>query len=210
MSRHIVRALVVAALCAFGWGASVNAQFRPTVVQNGYHPQLGELCSIPPGPPAPCQVVRRYARILEVAQNVQVPIVGQGPFGPICAGPFGPGPCDQVRFNIAEIQIAQQTFQLQQIGIDPVFGPICLGPLGPGPCDAVRQYLMRASGSSPTAPLDPRQVQLAPNQGNIGQPMCVTPNGNVPCVFLGQASLDRMGGPVPGVPFGGPASGGQS
>ena len=34
--------------------------------------------------------------------------------------------------RIAEIQIAQQTFQLQQIGIDPVFGPVASRPAWPG------------------------------------------------------------------------------
>jgi hypothetical protein len=53
-----------------------------------------------------------------MAQQGQLQIIGQGPMGPICAGPLGPGPCaDIVRY-----------LQQQQQGLP---GPLVL-PFPPG------------------------------------------------------------------------------
>src|SRR5215471_7249183 len=70
-----------------------------------------------PGPPQP-QVIR------------QDPV-----FGPICAGPLGPGRCEDIQRYLMIESVAAQTF-VQQVGQDPAAGPICAGPLGPGPCMA--------------------------------------------------------------------------
>lgn len=54
-------------------------------------------------------------------------------FGPMCAGPLRPGPCQDVhRFLL--IQNVADGIQLQQIGLHPQYGPLCAGPMGPGPC----------------------------------------------------------------------------
>jgi len=108
-------------------------------------------------------------------------VIGNGPQGPICAGPLGPGPCEAVRQYMLQHpngpggpvngpfgQVCNgpfgpgpcpsapppQGFSPQVIGNSPS-GPICSGPLGPGPCAAVMQYLQQnpSGGTQPGAPM---------------------------------------------------------
>lgn len=188
-------------------GPTAKAQFPPPPVQQlGNNPIFGPMCSIPPGPPGPCRVVERHARVLQAMSGIQVQQIGMGPMGPICNGPLGPGHCGQVQYHLAMLQVARQEFPLRQTGVDPRFGPICLGPLGLGPCDAILIYLMQNDGMSSPAPIPhfaPSQVQLASGgSGPQGMVMCNTSTGTIPCNLVGQMALDRMGGgsPFPGGP----------
>jgi hypothetical protein len=91
-------------------------------------------------------------------------------FGPICAGPLGPGPCQDVhRFLL--VQYVANSIQLQQIGFHPQAGPICAGPLGPGPCRDIQIFLAVRQVAE-------QQVQLpAGNAPGI----CIGPLGPGPC-----------------------------
>jgi hypothetical protein len=66
------------------------------------------------------------------------PQIGVDPvFGPMCAGPLRPGPCQDVhRFLL--VQHVADGIQLQQIGFHPKDGPLCAGPMGPGPCREIQ------------------------------------------------------------------------
>lgn len=195
--RFLVSCLM---LLVSGLFSETSAQFSPPlpiVQQNGTHPVFGELCSIPPAPPAPCRIVQRYARIQQALAGIFLPPIGPGPYGPVCNGPLGTGPCDQVRHYLAMLQVGREEFNLQPISYDPNFGPICAGPLGPGSCDSVIVYLIQTDGGGAPIPnFDPRQVQ-AQGQGPAGVPMCSGPAGNMPCNVLAQLGLDRMGGAFP-------------
>jgi hypothetical protein len=91
-------------------------------------------------------------------------------FGPLCAGPLGPGPCLDVQRFLWIQQIANG-IPVQQIAYDPQAGPICAGLLGPGPCRQVQVFLA-------TQQLAVQQVPLAA-VGNTG--MCMGPLGPGPC-----------------------------
>jgi hypothetical protein len=97
--------------------------------------------------------------------------IGNHPvFGPLCAGPLGPGPCLDVQRFLWIQQIANG-IPVQQIAYDPQAGPICAGPLGPGPCRQVQVFLA-------TQQLAVQQVPLAA----VGQTgMCMGPLGPGPC-----------------------------
>jgi hypothetical protein len=74
-------------------------------------------------------------------------VIGNGPQGPICSGPLGPGPCSDVMRYLQQHSapppvLPMPPSTLQVIGNSPV-GPICSGPLGPGPCAAVAQYIQQ-------------------------------------------------------------------
>jgi hypothetical protein len=165
-------------------------------------PVLGQICAGIPGlGAAPCNVVQTHLQVQARAQQIlpQLQYLGPGPFGPMCAGPLGPGGCPQVAQWIAINELAQQQFQLPVLGQAPGVGPICAGPLGPGPCEAVKRYLMQAANVIPT-PLDFQQIRLAPAQGAASSvPMCEGgPFGTMPCDLVGQMSLDQIGrAPVP-------------
>lgn len=142
------------------------------------------------------------------AQPLQV--IGNDPrFGPICAGPLGPGPCADVARYLAMNQrglpplgmpsqpLPSGMPELQQIGFVPGVGPICAGPLGPGPCAAIQQYLMTMATNAPRlqviAPQDLRMVQ---NLQGVG-PVCQGPSGAVPCAQVQQQRLDSFSGQLP-------------
>lgn len=57
-------------------------------------------------------------------------------FGPICAGPLGPGPCRDVE-RFIKIQVRAASITLPVVGMHPYFGPMCNGPFGIGPCQQV-------------------------------------------------------------------------
>jgi hypothetical protein len=163
----------------------------------GNDPYLGQICAGIPGlGVAPCNVVQTHLQVQARAQQIlpQLQYQGPGPFGPVCAGPAGPGVCVQVAQWMAMNELAQQQFQLPVLGQAPGVGPICAGPLGPGPCQAVRQYLMQASNVIP-APLDFRQIRIDTAQsGGSPVPMCAGgPFGTMPCDLVGQMSLDQIG-----------------
>ena len=157
-----------------------------------------------------------------VAQPMQV--IGNDPrFGPICAGPLGPGPCADVARYLA---MQQQRLPppgaplplpppgmppVQQIGFTPGVGPICAGPLGPGPCAAVQQYLLSlAPNAAPMQVATPQDLRMTRNLPGVG-PVCQGPMGAVPCGQVQQQRVDSFSGPLPsqasfGVPAGlGPA-----
>lgn len=116
------------------------------------------------------------------------PQIGVDPvFGPMCAGPLRPGPCQDVhRFLL--IQAVADGMQLQQIGIHPQDGPLCAGPMGPGPCQeakilwAVLQVAMQ-------------QVQI-PTWRTEG--ICLGPLGPGPCgavrayIMRAQSAIGRV------------------
>lgn len=132
-----------------------------------------------------------------------LPIVGHDPFyGPICAGPLGPGPCAAVANYIA-MQNANAVNQsllggvpLQQLGHVPGVGPICAGPLGPGPCALILEYLRRQSGAWNPPPVAPNQLQVASVQQGVG-PVCNGPFGAMPCAEVQQLQLDSFHGQMP-------------
>ena len=157
-----------------------------------------------------------------------LPIIGHDPrFGPICAGPLGPGPCADVARYIAmqrglpppgmpvplppigvpPAPIPLGLPPLQQVGFVPGIGPICAGPLGPGPCAAVQQYLMSIRENAPRLPVVTSQdLQMVNNMPGVG-PVCRGPMGAVPCSQLQQQRLDSFSGALPpqasfGVPQG--------
>lgn len=91
-------------------------------------------------------------------------------FGPICMGPVGPGPCQEVqRFLL--INYVADGIQLQQIGFDPIIGPICAGPLGPGSCRQIQLYIA-------VRQIAMQQVQLPTLDHNQ---TCLGPLGPGPC-----------------------------
>ena len=150
------------------------------------------------------------------AQVLQV--IGNDPrFGPICAGPLGPGPCRDVERYIAMQRglpppgvllppplpdAVPSPFQagmppLQQIGFVPGVGPICAGPLGPGPCAAVQQYLLSMANNAPQLPVvTPQDLRVVKNLAGVG-PVCQGPTGSVPCSQLQQQRLDSFSGSLP-------------
>lgn len=99
------------------------------------------------------------------------PQIGVDPvFGPMCAGPLRPGPCQDVhRFLL--IQYVANGMQLQQIGVHPQDGPLCAGPMGPGPCQEMK--ILWA-----VLQVAPQQVQL-PTWRTEG--ICMGPLGPGPC-----------------------------
>ena len=139
-----------------------------------------------------------------------MPVIGNDPrFGPICAGPLGPGPCADVARYMA---MQQQGLappgssmspqgpglpSLQQIGLVPGVGPICAGPLGPGPCAAVQQYLQSmAANAPPLQVVNSQDLRMVNNVPGVG-PVCRGPMGAVPCGQLQQQRLDSFSGPLP-------------
>lgn len=135
------------------------------------------------------------------AQTGQV--VGSDPrFGPVCAGPLGPGPCAEVdRYLSMQRQGPTLTSPgappLQQIGFLPGVGPICAGPLGPGPCAAVQQYLLSMTDNAPQTPVITAQdLRVVNNVPGVG-PVCQGPAGVVPCAQIQQQRLDAFTGPLP-------------
>jgi hypothetical protein len=154
-------------------------------------------------------------------QAQPLPIIGNHPlFGPICAGPLGPGPCADVARYLAMQQQGMPPPgmqpgpagpglppQLLQIGFVPGVGPICAGPLGPGPCAAVQQYLMSmAANAPPLQVISPQDLRVVNNLPGVG-PVCNGPRGAVPCAQVQQQRLDSFSGPLPsqasfGVPVG--------
>ncbi len=108
-------------------------------------------------------------------------------FGPICAGPLGPGPCQDV-YRFLQIQYAANNIFVQQIGFDPQAGPICAGPLGPGPCRQVQLFLA-------TSQVAAQQVEL-PAWGASGS--CLGPLGPGPCdavrtyILQAQSGIGQM------------------
>lgn len=152
-----------------------------------------------------------------IAQPLQV--IGQDPrFGPICAGPLGPGPCADVARYIAmqrglpppgapvplpppgfppPLPMPQGLPPLQQVGFVPGVGPICAGPLGPGPCAAVQQYLASMAANAPRLPVvNPQDLRMVNNLPGVG-PICQGPMGAVPCSQVQQQRLDSFSGPLP-------------
>jgi hypothetical protein len=207
MSMRGIRLMgLVAGLCALiGTGSAAGAQVFPgmppqPLMQISVDPSWGPICAGIPEPgfgAAPCEMVQKE---LDVRARMG-PILGQlqqigfqPPFGPICNGPLGPGPCLQVARWISMQQVAQQQLPpLIPIGNIPGVGPVCAGPLGPGPCEAVRMYLAQtAIGGTPNA-FDLRQVQTAGTMGGSFGPTCNGPFGPVPCALVGQFGLDRIG-----------------
>lgn len=134
-------------------------------------------------------------------------------FGPICAGPLGPGPCDDVR-RFIKVQQFAATINLPVVGMDPYFGPICNGPLGNAPCQQIAWFLAVRQVAA-------QEFQLQ-QVGNV----CMGPFGPAPCEalrdYLMQAQLgvdpyqqvnpravqvvgtpwDQNGGPLCQGPFG--------
>lgn len=116
------------------------------------------------------------------------PQVGMHPvFGPICAGPFGSGPClDVHRFLL--VQHAANYIQMPFAGIAPGGIPICAGPLGPGPCRDVQLFLaVRLVGQ--------QQIQL-PAWQLTGS--CIGPFGPGPCPALQTYVMATQSGFAPG------------
>ncbi|USW93505.1 hypothetical protein NHF39_18625 [Pseudomonas proteolytica] len=92
-------------------------------------------------------------------------------FGPICAGPLGPGPCDDVR-RFIKVQQFAATINLPVVGMDPYFGPICNGPLGNAPCQQIAWFLAVRQVAA-------QEFQLQ-QVGNV----CMGPFGPAPCEAL--------------------------
>ena len=129
---------------------------------------------------------------IPVAAQAQqpLPIIGNGPQGPICAGPLGPGPCAAIEQWLAQNRAPAQAQQpLPIIGNGPQ-GPICAGPLGPGPCAAIQQYLMQRYRSSPPS-INPQQIEVISNAPNVG-PICNGPLGPGACALVQQYILDHI------------------
>jgi hypothetical protein len=100
--------------------------------------------------------------------------IGIDPYwGPICASPFGPGRCDDVRRWIAIMQLAP-TIQLQMVGQD-MNGPICAGPLGPSYCQQIQVWI--ATQQIAAQEIQLRQVASASGGGAF----CMGPFGPGPC-----------------------------
>jgi hypothetical protein len=151
-------------------------------------------------------------------QAQPLPVIGNDPrFGPICAGPLGPGPCADVARYIAmqrglpppgmamplpppgvrPAPLPPGLPPLQQVGFVPGVGPICAGPLGPGPCAAVHQYLMSMTSNAPRLPVvTPQDLRMVNNLPGVG-PVCQGPLGAVPCSQVQQQRLDSFSGPLP-------------
>ena len=178
-------------------GVPIPAPAQPIVVRND--PALGQMCRHPNGSEAPCNAVRQALFVLAVASTVQVQMIGMNPvWGPTCAGPLGPGPCQDIKIWIAIRQLASQQFPMQAVRVDPAAGPICMGPLGEGPCADIQVYLLQQqSGVGPPAGGgNPRNARATGAVG-VGGPICSTPSGPTPCALVAQSSLDWMSG-VPG------------
>ncbi len=210
--------LALSCLIASALLNSASAQFPPPlfppppppVILNGIDPTFGQMCSIPPGPVAPCPIVHRWHRVMQAMARIPLRLspMPPGPFGPICEGPLGPGPCGAIRRYLAMLEVGQQEFQVRPTGRVGPNGAECVGPLGPGPCIAIIIYLMQADGgSSPVDNFNPRNPQVIRGQGGGGDLMCNGATGPMPCNLITQMSLDRMGGQIPsqgsfGVPGG--------
>ncbi len=136
--------------------------------------------------------------LFPVAANAQQ-IIGYDPqFGPICAGPMGPGPCAQVQAWIQSqgggIAPPPVLPPLQQIGSGPN-GPICAGPLGPGPCAAVQQYLQQQFGQTPQIQQAAiPQLQQIGTDPFTGMAICLGPLGPGPCDAV-RAYLAKLASP---------------
>jgi hypothetical protein len=115
-------------------------------------------------------------------------------FGPMCAGPLGPGRCEDVRRYMMIEEKASQ-INLQVVGQDG-FGPLCAGPLGPGPCRAVQRYLAMQELAAEQFPL--QQIGNAPGIG----PTCAGPLGPVPCDAIRAYLMQQQpSSPAPMQPF---------
>jgi hypothetical protein len=120
---------------------------------------LGPQCNGPLGP-GPCDQVRLYLAMLQVAQQeFQLPSIGMDPMqGPICIGPLGPGPCNAILIYLMQTDggaAPLPNFDLRQVQLSPVQGPggvaMCSAPSGNMPCAIVAQAgLDRMGGSMPT------------------------------------------------------------
>ncbi|MBF4989474.1 hypothetical protein [Methylophilus sp. 14] len=139
-----------------------------------------------------CRFVIFFIGFLSVGNVNAVPPppqIGVDPiFGPMCAGPLGPGPCADVHRYLM-IQEVAVTIQLHRIGIDPVVGDICQGPLGPGPCRQIQIFIA-------TRQVAMQQVNL-PVLNNNG--VCLGPLGPGPCDAVRAYVMHAQSGvnPVP-------------
>lgn len=92
-------------------------------------------------------------------------------FGPICAGPIGPGPCGDVE-RFLKIQRRAASITLPVVNVHPHLGPICNGPFGNGPCQQVVWVI-----ASRQVAEDDFNLQRAGN-------LCIGPYGPAPCDVL--------------------------
>jgi hypothetical protein len=118
------------------------------------------------------------------------PISNDPVLGPICAGPMGPGRCQDVQQFLLIEQVASQ-IQLQPISFDPMAGPICAGPLGPGPCIFVRRYLAMQQLAVQQFPL--QHIGSLPG----GAPLCMGPLGPGPCDAIRNYLMQQQPGAPP-------------
>ncbi|AIV53553.1 hypothetical protein Y603_4983 [Burkholderia pseudomallei MSHR1153] len=133
-----------------------------------------------------CKLIARFvAAVLLFFLNASVVSAQIGPaeppvlyvhpiFGPICAGPLGPGPCQDVR-RFIQIQWVAAQLNLPVINIDPMLGPICASPLGPGPCAQLKMFFAMRQVAEQEFQL--RQISNAPGSGAT----CIGPLGPAPC-----------------------------
>lgn len=162
---------VVICLVASCWGLAL-AQF-PT--PGGPAFQLP-----PPGAPFPPQLPPPFP------PPGPPPQVGMHPvFGPMCAGPMGPGPClDVHRFLL--VQHAANYIQVPFYGLQGNM-PICNGPLGLGPCRDIQVFLALRVVA--------QQQMQAPQWQSGG--MCIGPMGPAPCAAVKEYLMQTQAGMGP-------------
>ena len=95
-------------------------------------------------------------------------------FGPICAGPVGPGRCDDVK-RFIKIQQRAASINLPVVAMHPFYGPICNGPLGNAPCQQIVWFLATQQVAA-----EEFQLTTVGNAGNV----CLGPFGPAPCDAL--------------------------
>lgn len=110
-----------------------------------------------------CRLVALHFAMLEIGrQEFPLQSTGQNsPFGPICLGPLGPGPCDAIVIFLMQTDggaAPQPNFdpraaQLVQGQVGSV-GPMCNSPFGPTPCNIISQHSLDRMGG-PIAGISP-------------------------------------------------------
>lgn len=129
-----------------------------------------------------------------IAQQPLTVIQAASPFGPICEGPRGPGPCPAVA-RFLEIERRALLNPLQPVSADAWGRPICDGPLGEGLCYDVQMYLAAQQIAQ-----EEISLQQINNVAGVG-PICVGPLGPGPCDGIRLYLLQSQVGLVQQRPF---------